>query len=209
VNLREFFSMIRRYWKTFTAVFLLVAAAGGAWLVLSPLQYVSTAQLMVTLNGTSTANAYQNDAVVGNRVKSYVALLTSDVVTQRVVDKLDLQMSPAQLAGKISAVQVPPNTAIIDIAVADPSAERARQIAGTVAEEFVAYTKALESPTGADAQKIQTTVVNQASEPRSRLGERITIGGLIGVLALLAGAMAVWIRASATQKATQNAIAPD
>jgi uncharacterized protein involved in exopolysaccharide biosynthesis len=60
--------MIRRYWKTFTAVFLSVAAAGGAWLVLSPLQYVSTAQLMVTLNGTSTANAYQNDAVVGNRV---------------------------------------------------------------------------------------------------------------------------------------------
>ena len=201
MNLREFLAMIRRYWKTFTAVLSMVLAIGGAWLLLSPLQYVSTAQLLVTLNGTTTANAYQNDTVVSGRVKSYVALLTSDVVSQRVVDKLGLKMSPAELSAKVSAVQVPPNTAIIDIAVADPSPEEARRIAGTVAEEFVGYTKALESPTGVDAQKIQTTVVSEASQPRSRIVERIAIAGLIVVLALLAGAAAVWIRATANQRA--------
>lgn len=201
MNLREFLAAARQYWKTFTAVFLTVLAAGIAWLVLSPLQYVSTAQLLVSLNGTTTASAYQNDAVVGARVKSYVALLTSDVVSQRVIDKLGLSMSPAQLAAKVSAVQVPPNTAIIDIAVTDPSPEQARRIAGAVAEEFVAYTKALESPTGADAQKVQTSVVTQASEPRSRQAERIAIGGLIGVLALLAGSAAVWMRSASHRPA--------
>ncbi len=146
---------------------------GIGWLVLSPLQCVSSAQLLVSVNGTITANAYQNDRVVAGRVNSYVALLTSEVVSQRVVDKLGLKMSPGQLAAKVSAVQVPPNTAIINIAVTDPSAEQARRIAGTVAEEFVTYTQALESPTGADAQKVQTSVVSPASASRSRPAERM------------------------------------
>ena len=194
---REFLTLIKRYWKTFAAVFLTVLALGVAWLVLSPLNYVSRTQLLVTISGTSTANAYQNDTVVSGRVKSYVPLLTSDVVSQRVIDKLGLTMSPAQLASKVSAVQVPPNTAVIDIAVTDPSPERARQIAGTVADEFVAYTATLESPTGTDAQKVQTKIISQAGQPRSRLAERIAIGGLVGVLALLAGGVAVWIRHAA------------
>jgi len=204
VNLREFISTTRRHWKTFVAAFLTVLAIGIAWLILTPVKYVSTAQLLVSLNGTTTANAYQNDNVVAGRVNSYVVLLTSEVVSQRVVDKLGLKMSPGQLAAKVSAVQVPPNTAIIDIAVADASAEEARRIAGTVANEFIAYTQALESPTGVDAQKVQTTVVSPASTPRSRLAERVAIGALIGVLALLAGAVAVWLR-SATKRVVTEA----
>ena len=133
MNLREFLDTARLYWKTFTAVTVAVLALGIAWLLLTPLQYVSTAQLLVSLNGTTTANAYQNDDVVAGRVNSYVALMTSEVVSQRVVDKLTLGISADELAAKVSAVQVPPNTAIIDIAVTDPSAERARQIADTVA----------------------------------------------------------------------------
>ena len=194
MNLREFIDTVRLYWKTFAAACVTVLALGIAWLVFTPLQYVSTAQLLVSLNGTSTANAYQNDNVVAGRVNSYVALVTSQPVSQRVVDKLGLKMSSGELAAKVSAVQVPPNTAIIDVAVSDRSPEQARRIAGTVAEEFVAYTQAMESPTGPDAQKVQTTVVNPPSQPRSRLPERVAIGGLIGLLALLAGAVAVWIR---------------
>jgi capsular polysaccharide biosynthesis protein len=204
VNLGEFLTAARMYWKAFAAATLAVLAAGLAWLLLSPLQYVSTAQLLVSLNGTTTANAYQNDDVVAGRVNSYVALITSDVVSQRVVDKLKLGISPQQLAAKVSAVHVPPNTAVIDIAVTDPSAEQARRIADTVAEEFVAYTHALESPTGEDAQKVQTTIVSAASQPRSRLIEKVGIGGLIGVLAVLAGAVAVWIR-SATDPVVRTA----
>ena len=136
MTLREFLDTVRLYWKTFAATALAVLALGGAWLALSPLQYVSTAQLLVSLNGTSTANAYQNDNVVASRVNSYLALLTSDTVSQRVVDKLVLKMTPGELASKVSAVRVPPNTAIIDIAVSDRSPEQARSIAGTVADEF-------------------------------------------------------------------------
>lgn len=194
MTLREFLNALRLYWKTFAAVAAAVLAAGVAWLILTPPQYVSHAQLLVAVQGNSTANAYQNDDVIIGRVHSYVALLTSDVVAQRVIDKLGLNTGPAELAAKISAVNVPPSTALIDIAVRDSSPVQARRIADTLANEFVAYTDSLESPTGEDAQKVRTTVVSGAGEPESQLGRRIGLAALITALAALAGAVAVWIR---------------
>ena len=198
MNLKEFLGAIRTYWKTFAAVTLAVLAAGVAWMVLSPLQYVSTAQLLVSINGTTTANAYQNDSVVASRVNTYVALVTSDVVSQRVVDKLKSPLTAQQMSASVTAVQVP-NTAIIDIAAAASSREQALQVAQTFADEFVAYADSIESPTGEDAQKIKTTVVSEASEPESRLGERIGIGVLIVAISLLTGLGAVWFEKTPLQ----------
>mgnify|MGYP003606218112 CR=1 FL=1 len=196
MSVRAFVASARLYWKTFATVALAVLAVGFAWLVLTPAQYVSNAQLLVAVQGSSTANAYQNDDVTIGRVNSYVALLTSDVVAQRVIDKLALATTPAELAAKISAVNVPPSTALIDIAVTDTSPEQARQIADAVATEFVGYTESLESPTGEDAQQVKTTVVSGASEPKSRLVERVATGVLIAALAALLGSVAVWMRAA-------------
>ena len=103
-------------------------------------------------------------------------------------------MTPTEFAKKISATNVPPKTSIIDIAVTDPSPARARQLAQTVAEQFSGYADALETPTGEDSQKVKTTVVSAASEPRSRLAERVALGVLVTLAALLTGAVAVWIR---------------
>ena len=209
MNLREFLRTAGIYRKTFAAAAVTVLALGAAWLVLTPLQYVSTAQLLVSVSGTSTANAYQNNDVVAARVNSYVALMTSDVVGQRVIDKLGLRVTPRQLAAKVSAVQVPPNTAVIDVAAVDSSPDQARKIADTVANEFVGYTKALESPTGEDAQKVQTSIVSAASQPRSRVIERIALAGLIAVLAVLTGACAVWLRSITDRVVRTSAQAAD
>ena len=128
MNLREFFRTARIYRNTFAAAAVTVLALGAAWLLLTPLQYVSTAQLLVSVSGTSTANAYQNDDVVAARVNSYVALMTSDVVGQRVIDKLGLRVTPRQLAAKVSAIQVPPNTAVIDVAAVSPTNAKDRLV---------------------------------------------------------------------------------
>lgn len=195
MNFTQFLRTVRTYWLTFVAVTLAVLALGIAWLVLSPLQYVSTAQLLVAVNGSTTANAYQNDSVVASRVNTYVALVNSDVVSQRVVDKLKSKLTAKELGSTVTVVQVP-LTAIIDIAAAAPSADEARNIANAFAEEFVGYVAAIESPTGEDGQKVQVTIVSSASQPQSRLLEKIALGGLIALLAALAGATAVWVRSA-------------
>jgi capsular polysaccharide biosynthesis protein len=204
VNVKAFFATVRLYWKTFVVVTVAVFAAGVALLVLSPAQYVSTTQLMVSIQGSTTAAAYQNDTVVAGRVNSYIALLTSDVASQRVIDKLGLPLTAQELAAKISATNVPPTTSIIDVAVTDQSPEQARRIADTLATEFVSFTDALETPTGEDGQKVHTTVVTTASEPQSRLVERVLLGVLLALAALLLGAVAVWIR-SLTDRVVRTA----
>ena len=171
-----------------------VFAAALALILLTPAKFVSTTQLMVSISGSTTAAAYQNDDVVAGRVNSYIALLSSDVVSQRVIDKLGLPMTAPELAAEVSATNVPPKTSVIDVAVTDESPTRARQIADTLANEFISYTAALETPTGEDGQKVHTTIVSGASEPHARRAERVVLGVLAALAASLLGAVAVWIR---------------
>ena len=185
---------IRLYWKTFVITTFAVFAAGVAWLVIPPLQYVSTTELLVSINGSTTASAYQNDDIVANRINSYIPLLTSDAAAQRVIDKLDLPITPAEFAAKVSATNVPPKTSLIDVTVTDTSPSQAQRLADTLAQEFVSFTDAIEAPTGEDGQKVRTSVVSTASQPRTRFKKRLALGGLIALAAPLMGAVAVWTR---------------
>ena len=90
MDLTTFLAAVRLYWKTFVVVTVTMSALGLTWLLYRPTQYVSTTQLLVSIQGSTTAAAYQNADVVAGRVNSYIALLTSDVVSQRVIDKLGL-----------------------------------------------------------------------------------------------------------------------
>jgi Mrp family chromosome partitioning ATPase len=105
-----------------------------------------------------------------------------------------LSLTAPELAAKVSATDVPPKTPIIDVAVTDKSPAQARRLADTLAAEFVSYTDALETRTGEGGQQVHTTVVTTASEPHSRRAERVVLGVLVALGALLLAAVAVWIR---------------
>lgn len=195
--MKTFGALIRLYWKTFAAVSTAVFLAAVAWILFAHNQYVSNVQLMVAVNGSTTAEAYENDTVIAGRINSYIALLGTDAISQRVIDKLGLKMTAPELAAKISAVNVPPKTAIIDVAVSDDSADQARRIAQAVGDEFVSYTAALETPTGEGAQKVVTSVVSQASEPHQRWLEKGLLGVVAAGFAVIVGAIGVWVRSAA------------
>lgn len=194
MKLETFLAALRLYWITFLVVAAVVVVVGLSWAFLTPAKFVSTTQLMVSIEGSTTAAAYQNDQVVSGRVNSYVALLTSEVVTQRVIDELGLSQTADELAGNVSATIVPPRTALIDIAVTDESPAQARLLAVTLAREFIEYSTALETPTGADDQKVQTRVVTAASDPYEQFPEPWILGALAGIAGVVLGAVAVWIR---------------
>lgn len=196
MTLRTFVDAARRFWRTYVLVAGLVVVVSAAVILLSPVTYVSSARLMVSVEGSTTAAAYQNEEVAMRRIRTYIPLLTSDVLTQRVIDNLGLPMAPSQLAEQVSATNVPPKTSLIDIKVADTSPDRAEQIANTVAREFVAYTAAIETATGEDSQKVQTTLVSAATPARRDPIEQALLYMLAALAAVLMGAAAVWIRAA-------------
>ena len=63
----------------------------------------------------------------------YQVLATGHNVTQKVVEQLNLDMTPAQLASKIS-VTISENTRVVDINVTDGDPERAAAIANAIRE---------------------------------------------------------------------------
>lgn len=194
MNVRTFLAAVRLHWKLFLTVLLACVVVGVGGALLAPGKYASTTQLLVSIQGSATATAYENDQVVWGRVNSYVELLTTEAVNQRVVDKLGLSQSARELADNVSATIVPPRTTVIDLAVADTSPDQARLLADTLAAEFIAYTGALETPTGVDGQKVHTTVVTSASTPHRRLPGPLTFGAIGALVGLVLGAVAVWIR---------------
>lgn len=195
MTLKAFFSAARRYWLTFLVVAIVAFAVGLTAILLAPKKYVSSTRLMVTIEGSTTAAAYQNEEIATRRVQTYLPLITSGVATKRVIDELGLPLTPTQLADQIDVANVPPRTPLIDIEVTDNSPARASQIAKTLAEEFVVYAAALETPTGEDSQKVHTTVVTEATPGRENRLVPLLLGVLAGVTALLLAAVAVWIRA--------------
>lgn len=193
---RGFISAVKLYWRTAAVVGAVVLIAAVTAIVLTPSKFTSSVRLMVSISGETTANAYQNDTVVTGRVDSYVALLTTEAVAQRVAGDLRPSPSVNDLLANVSAVRVPPNTALIDLAVTADSPEEAQRVANAYAQGFIAYTSALETPTGEDAQRVVVRVVTPATTPRGNVIERVGLAILAVLLALLAALAAVWIRAA-------------
>jgi capsular polysaccharide biosynthesis protein len=195
-TLQAFVAAVRRYRLTFLLVSGVVFVLGLTTVLLLPGKFVSTTRLMVSVEGSATAAAYQNEEVATRRVSTYIPLLTSGVVTQRVIDKLGLPLTSSELADEIDVANVPPKTSLIDIEVTDGSPDRARRIADTLASEFISYAASLETPTGEDSHKVNTTVVTAATEGRENPLVSVLLGVLAAIAALLLGAVAVWMRAS-------------
>jgi capsular polysaccharide biosynthesis protein len=196
LTLKAFVMAVGRYRLTFLLIAGAVFIIAVTSILLLPGTFVSSTRLMVSVEGSTTATAYQNEEIATRRVSSYIPLLTSGVVTQRVIDKLGLPLSPSELADKIDVANVPPKTSLIDVEVRDDSPDRARRIADTLTTEFIAYAASMETPTGEDSHKVHTTVVTAATEGRENRFERVLLGVLAGIAALLLAAVAVWIRAA-------------
>jgi non-specific protein-tyrosine kinase len=117
-------------------------------------------------------------------VKSYAKIADSPAVTAAVVRQLGLDLTPTQLASKIDAT-APADTVLVDIAVQDPSARRARDVANSVATQFAKVVGDLERPAAGQRSPVSVTVVRPADLPTDPVSPRpalnITLGLLLGL----------------------------
>ena len=185
VELRAVFKAIRQGW--WILVVGLVAGAGAgllASLVQEP-AYTSSTQLFVsTRDSGTTSEIFQGSQFSRERVTSYAQLLTGDELAQRVVQRLDLDMSPAELSSKVSAEAVP-DTVLINVAVTDTSAARAQSIAEAVGVVFTEFASQLEATGTGGVSLVNVAVTDRAelpSSPSSPATKRNLVVGMIGGL---------------------------
>jgi polysaccharide biosynthesis transport protein len=175
---------------------LIGALASLAMSMLATPQYEAHARMYVSTAGGSPVNnaSYQETNASQSIALSLVQLVPSSAVTERVVDSLQLDMSPKELS-EMMETTVEPETVLIDLAVTNSSATLAREIANASAFEFVDFVEELQLKTTSSAPKPKVTLVQPAATPMEPVSpntpQNVGLGALAG---LAAGLLVVNIR---------------
>lgn len=128
-----FFYLMKRAWVIGTVLVLcLVLGFFGTKIIITP-QYTASTRVYILNRSNENVVAYTDIQISTQFLKDYQELITGQNVTKEVVEKLGLDLTPAQLAKKIS-VSSPDGTRILQINVTDSSPRNAATIANKVQE---------------------------------------------------------------------------
>jgi receptor protein-tyrosine kinase len=120
-----------------------------------------------TTGGAPVSNAsYQETSASQQMALSLARLASSQVVTERVVESLRLDLPPAELAEKVEAV-AEPETVLINLTVTDSSPTMAREIANATAFEFADFVDELQLKSAPSTPRPKVTLVQPASTPET------------------------------------------
>lgn len=159
---RKYVQVVRRYWVLILVTGTLGLGIGVVMTALTPKQYNSNVTFFVKTASDQIGSAYQGDQFGQRRVTSYVQLLGSEELAQRVVSDLQLQIPPSEVSAKISA-KADPNTVVLNATVTDTSPERSLAIAESVSRQLVDLVSQLETPQGASAPTVSLVVITGAA----------------------------------------------
>lgn len=186
MDLKEALQAFRSgWWLISIAVLACVGGAAALTWTATPL-YSSTTKLFVSTSASNdTSSAYTGNLFSQQRVTSYAELLTGVQLAAQVVEELGLDMSPEELAGKVTATAVP-DTVILTVTVTDTSAQRAHDVAASLGRQFSAQVVELETPADAAASTVKVTTVQppavQATPVSPNLSSNVTLGAVLGLL---------------------------
>ncbi len=183
MNLQNILRILRTRWIPVVAA-VVVALLGTVIITATttPLYKSSTRLFVSTYAGTSLTDAYQGNLFSQERINSYTVLLTGEVLAQRTVDALHLDMSPQALRKEVTA-RSKAGTVLIDVDVLDPSPVRARDIANTLSNEFVAMVKELETSGDGNLPDTRVVVEQPASISNSPAVPKLVRNLVLGLVA--------------------------
>lgn len=193
MDFKQFLHVLRRRWLTILSILTLSIGLAATLNWQTTPQYESSSRVFIGLNLQDAADASGSYFLVTGRVQSYADLADSTDLMNQVITKLDLALTPDELAEKISA-EVVQDTTIIKLTVRDDDPERARSIAQIHAEQLTEYLTDLESPDASNQSSIVASITDEASysgspvAPRSLLN--LVVAGLIGLLLGVVAAIA-------------------
>ncbi|MGW4366396.1 protein tyrosine kinase [Nocardia takedensis] len=197
MGLVDYLRIARRRWPALPAGLILGVAVAGFQIQSATTTYSATSTMYVSMaTGTSVADSYQGGLAAQQRVRSYLELVASDTVVDRVIGQLALRMSREELRAEISA-DSPPATTLLRVTVTDAQPERARLLTDEVVSQFRALVDELETIERTAAPAARVAVVDRAERPTVASGPADTKTlalGLVAGLLLGAAAAAIWER---------------
>ncbi len=192
---RDYLRVLARRWKIVVACLVLGVAVALLVSALSPRRYTATAELLVSAAATTNqTDLNQGSTFAQSRVKSYVAVVTSPDVLDRIRTDLGLPLSNEQLKSRITAT-AQTDTTIISISATDSSPAQAASIANSAARAFATVIEEFETPAKASSSAINVLTTTPALAPTSPQSPNVPVNGAIGLfLGVLVGLSAAALR---------------
>lgn len=180
IDLREYFTIIK---KRFWIIILTTAIGVGISIAMVNLNKVQLYQAKTTMIVNVEKNENQSmltsDQISAGQKLAvlYGEIIKSRAVLQPVIEKLNLEMTPQQLAEMISVSQVN-ETHIMNLAVTDTDSDRAKAIANTIPEVFTEEVKRTIKANG-----VEVLDPSLGGYPiASNSSNKVAIAGVLGVM---------------------------
>lgn len=195
--LADYLGHLRRWWWMLVVGLVAGALVGWGASAVMTKEYTATAQLYVgTASTGGSSDAYNGAMLSQKQVGSYAEMANGRALGQRVVDDLDLDRTPGEVASMITA-GAHKDTVILDLSVVSQDAELSRDVANSAATQLQAMVRDLNAQTSPDGQSgaPQLAVLNDAEVPDSPSSPNTMLNIVLGlVLGLVIGALAAVVR---------------
>jgi capsular exopolysaccharide synthesis family protein len=184
MDLRSYLRAVRRRWWLVLIVIVLGAVGGVVQNIRATPLYASHLTFYVSTPASTNGNALESDQFAQHRTATYVELLSSEKLADRVIADADLPLTRHQVMGEISGT-AKVNTVLLVATVRDPIPARSLKIANAVASLFPAMIDELDNTT-TKTSTVRLSVVSGPTllhspvSPRKKLN--IGVGLLIGLL---------------------------
>ena len=187
MDLRDYVRVLRRRWRVVVIAALVGLAAAALATAATTPTYEAQAKLFVSTqtDDNNVSGVYQGGLLAQQRVKSYVDLVQGKRVAERVVQRLNLSMSPQALRKKIDA-SAPLDTVLLKVTVTDTSPAQAVRIADATADAFTEFVTEIEKPEAGGVAPVKVSVVERAEVPTTPVAPRTKLNLALGLLVGLA-----------------------
>jgi len=188
LELRDYLRILHRNWILVLSLTILGGASAFGWSLLQTPSYETSTELYVSVRSDSSgvSELVQGTSFARQAVVSFVDVVDSAVVLDRVIDDLNLDTTAQQLARSIDASS-PTNSVIITVRVSNTNAEQAAAIANSVGSNFAdVVVNRLEKPDGDAASLVRVETIAPALVPTSPSSPHTPLNIAIGIVVGLA-----------------------
>ncbi len=188
MELRDYLRILHRNWILILALTILGGAGAYGYSLLQTPTYEANTQLYVSVRSDSSgvSELAQGTNFARQAVVSFVDVVDSAVVLDRVIDDLNLETTAQQLAKSIDASS-PTNSVIISIRASDTNAELAASIANSVGTNFASVVvNQLEKPEGNAPSLVKVETIEPALVPTSPAAPHTPLNVVLGLVIGLA-----------------------
>lgn len=186
MRLEDILRVLRVYWRSILAVFILISGAALAYLSVQVPQYTSYATIYLLPQAQGAAGQLASaQQYAATQARTFSELARGPVVLGPVHDKLGLPGDSTSLVGKVSAAPLGDQAAIL-IAATDPDAQFAHDLVAATADQLLIAFK--EFSAGA-TEVLEAKITSPASLPTAPstpgiLRNLVTAMGLAAALAV-------------------------